>query len=168
MHMALMLRGWTDDVVVLTNGPAGLDAAQRGLLAAAAVAVEERPVSEFISHAGELAAVMFGDGALLARRGVLVATTMHQRSDLAAQLGVAAAAPGPLAADAIPIDPFHRTSVPGVFSAGDLSAAMPQVAAAIAAGSLAAAAVVQSLLADDVGLPVPPWPTQKEDAHAHA
>jgi hypothetical protein len=30
------------------------------------------------------------------------------------------------------------------------------------------AAVVQSLLADDVGLPVPPWPTQKEDANAHA
>jgi hypothetical protein len=45
---------------------------------------------------------------------------------------------------------------------------MPQVAAAIAAGSMAAAAVVQSLLADDFGLPVPPWPTKKEDVHAHA
>jgi len=168
MHMALMLRGWTEDVVVLTNGPAGLDAVQRGQLAAAGVAVEERPVAEFISHAGELDAVAFADGAQLARRGVLVATTMHQRSDLAAQLSVAAAPPGPLAADAITIDPFHRTSVPGVFAAGDLSVQMPQVAAAIAAGSLAAAAVVQSLLADDVGLPVPPWPTQKEDIHAHA
>ncbi|MDT5126921.1 MAG: hypothetical protein QOH54_2565 [Mycobacterium sp.] len=168
MHMALMLRGWTDDVVALTNGSAGLDAVQRGQLAAAGVAVEERPVAEFISHAGELDAVSFADGAQLARRGVLVATTMHQRSDLAAQLGVAAAPPGPLAAEAIAIDPFHRTSVPGVFAAGDLSAQMPQVAAAIAAGSLAAAAVVQSLLADDVGLSVPPWPTQKEDTHAHA
>ena len=34
---------------------------------------------------------------------------------------------------------------------------MPQVAAAIAAGSLAASAVVQNLLAEDVGLPVPAW-----------
>jgi thioredoxin reductase len=140
MHMALMLRGWTDDVVALTNGPAGLDATQCGQLAAAGVAVEERPVAEFISHAGELDAVSFADGAQLARRGVLVATTMHQRSDLAAQLGVTAAPPGPLAAEAF----------------------------AIAAGSLAAAAVVQGLLADDVGLPVPPWPTQKEDTYAHA
>ena len=34
---------------------------------------------------------------------------------------------------------------------------MPQVATAIAAGSLAATAVVQSLLAEDVGLPAPAW-----------
>jgi hypothetical protein len=40
--------------------------------------------------------------------------------------------------------------------------------AAIAAGSLSAAAVVQSLLADDFALPVPEWPTKKENADAHA
>ena len=42
-----------------------------------------------------------------------------------------------------------------VFAAGDLSAQMPQVAAAIASGSHAAAAVVQSLMADEYGLAVP-------------
>jgi hypothetical protein len=35
-------------------------------------------------------------------------------------------------------------------------------------GSKAAAAVVQSLLADEFGLPVPPWPMEREDADAHA
>ena len=101
-----------------------------------------------------------------------MAATLRQRSTLAAQLGVAAAPPGPIAVDAIEVDPFHRTSVPGVFAAGDLHAAMPQVAAAIASGSMAGTAVVQSLLADDFGLPIPPWPTknstQKEDVNAHA
>jgi thioredoxin reductase len=106
----------------------------------------------------------------LDRRGVLVASTLRQLSTLAAQLGVATAPPGPVSEDAIEIDPFHRTSVPGVFAAGDVSAQMPQVAAAIAAGSMSAAAVVQSLLADDVGLPIPPWPVttineEKTDAH---
>jgi thioredoxin reductase len=168
VHSALLLRGWTDDVVVLTDGAGELDAAQRAQLAAADVRVEERTVIEFVSDAGELSAVKFGDGTLLARRGVLVATTLHQRSDLATQLGVAVAPPGPVAADAIAIDPLHRTSVPGVFAAGDLSAQMPQVAAAVAAGSLAATAVVQSLLADDVGLPIPKPSTQKENVHAHA
>ncbi len=60
-----------------------------------------------------------------------------------------------VAEDAVEIDAFHRTSVPGVF------------AAAVAMGSLSAAAVVQSLLADDVGLPVPPSPNQKENDFAH-
>jgi thioredoxin reductase len=168
VHTALLLRGWTDDVVVLTNGPAGLDTVQRRQLAAADVAVDERPVAEFTSDAGELAAVEFADGTELARRGVLVATTLHQRSDLAAQLGVALVPPGPVVIDAVQVDPFHRTSVPGVFAAGDVSAQMPQVAAAIATGSLAATAVVQSLLADDVGLPIPKTSTQKENVHAHA
>lgn len=49
-----------------------------------------------------------------------------------------------------------RTSIPGVFAAGDLTGEMPQVAGAIAAGSRAAAAVVQSLAADDYGLAMPP------------
>ena len=159
VHMALMLRGWTDDVVILTNGPAGF---------AADLPTDERQIAEFVSEAGELVAVEFADGDRLARRGVLVAATLRQRSDLAAQLGVAMAPPGPVAEDAVAVDAFHRTSVPGVFAAGDLSASMPQVAAAISAGSLSAAAVVQSLLADDVGLPVPPWPNQKENADVTA
>jgi thioredoxin reductase len=158
-HLALMLRGWTDDIVVLTNGPAGFRADVR---------IDERQIAEFVSEDGELVAVLFADGTRLARRGVLVAASLRQRSSLAADLGVAAAPPGPVSEDAVLIDAFHRTSVPGVFAAGDLSAAMPQVAAAIATGSLSAAAVVQSLLADDVGLPVPPWPQQKENDRAHA
>jgi thioredoxin reductase len=168
VHMALMLRGWTDDVVVLTDGPAGLDEDATGKLTAAGVRVDEREIAEFVAESGELAAVRFTDGTSIDRRGVLVAASLRQRGGLAAQLGVTALPSGPVAVDAVEIDPFHRTSVPGVFSAGDLSAQMPQVAAAIAAGSLSAAAVVQSLLADDVGLPVPPWPNQKENADVHA
>ena len=168
MHMALMLRGWTDDVVVLTNGEPGLDPAHREQLNSVGVTIDEREIAEFVSESGELAAIEFTDGPSLARRGVLVAASLHQRSTLAAQLGVAVLPPGPVLVDAIEVDPFHRTSVPNVFAAGDLSTAVPQVAAAIAAGSMAATAIVQSLLGDDFGLPVPPWPIKKEDAHAHA
>ena len=177
-HSALLLRGWSDDIVILANGPADIAAAQRSLLSSAGVRIDERPVSELASSEGQLTAVLFADGTRLARRGMLVATTLHQRSTLATQLGVATAPPGPVAADAVAIDAFHRTSVPGVFAAGDVSAQMPQVAAAIAAGSLAAAAVVQTLLSTGVGLPAMPWPTDldteqqdetaKEDEHAHA
>ena len=98
--------------------------------------------------------VGFSDGTLLARTGLLVATTLHQRSTLAAQLGVDAAEPTPVAEDPVAVDGFYRTAAPGVFAAGDLSVQMPQVAAAVASGSLAAAAVVQRLLADDHGFAV--------------
>lgn len=161
VHSALLLRGWTDDIVVLGDGPADLDDAQRTLLASAGIRVDERRIVRFVSREGELTAVEFADGDSLARRGALVAATLHQRSKLAEQLGVDTVA-GPVSADAIVIDPFHRTSVEGVFAAGDVSAGMPQVAAAVAAGSLAGVAVVQYLVAGDVGLPVAPWPVRLE------
>ncbi len=160
VHMALMLRGWSDDIVVLTNGGA--------VPPVEGIPVDDRVVTEFRSENGVLTEIGFADGAPLARRGVLVAATLHQRSDLAARLGVAFAPPTPVSADAIVVDQFQRTTVPGVFAAGDVSVQMPQVAAAVASGSLAAAAVVQSLLADDVGLPVPPWPVADTQQHWNA
>lgn len=156
-HMALMLRGWTDDIVVLTNGGAAPEID--------GIRVDDRMVTEFHSEKGQLTEIRFAEGEPLARRGALVAAVLHQRSPLAAHLGVAFAPSSPVAADAIVVDQFQRTTVPGVFAAGDVSVMMPQVAAAVSSGSLAAAAVVQSLLADDVGLPVPPWPVPDTQEH---
>jgi thioredoxin reductase len=157
VHSALLLRGWSDDVVLLTGGPAELDDDDRSRLAAAGVVVDERPVAELASSNGELVAVVFTDGSRLPRSGLLVATTLHQRSGLAEQLGVGFGEPTPLAENPVAVDALCRTTVPGVFAAGDINAHMPQVASAIATGSLGAASVVQSLLAEDVGLPVPEW-----------
>lgn len=155
VHSALLLRGWSDDVVLLTDGPAELDAEQRELLRAAGVVVEERPVAEFVGADGQLTEVVFTDGDRLPRHGLLVAAVLHQRSTLARQLGAEFNPPGPIAADALKVDGFCRTTVPGVFAAGDVSAQMPQVAAAVSAGSLAGVAVMQTLMSEDFGLPLP-------------
>jgi thioredoxin reductase (NADPH) len=87
----------------------------------------------------------------------MVTPRLRQRSPLAAQLGVRFQESHPLAEDAVAVDALQRTSVPGVFAAGDVCVQVPQVAAAVAAGSLAGASVMQTLMADDHGLPVPEW-----------
>ena len=140
---------------MLTDGPGDLEVDDRARLAAAGIAIDERSVAELVSEGGQLTAVVFADGTRLARAGLLVATTLHQRSTLADQLGADPAEPTPVAENPVAVDGFYRTTAPGVFAAGDLSAQMPQVAAAIASGSHAAAAVVQSLMADEYGLAVP-------------
>lgn len=146
VHMATLMRGWSDDVVLLTGGSGGLDAEHRAGLSGAGVTVDDRQVAGLASERGELTAVVFADGSRLPRRGLLVSTTLHQRTDLAAQLGVKFTVAGPVSVDAIEVDAMSRTSVPGVFAAGDVCAQMPQVAAAVSAGSLAAVSVVQSLM----------------------
>ena len=155
VHAALMLRGWSDDVVLLTDGPPELDAEERRLLEAAKIAIDARRVVELIGRDGQLTEIAFADGTRLERDGLLVEAPLRQRSELAEQLG-AACTPGPLAPDAIGVDSLHRTSVASVFAAGDVCTEQPYVAGAIAAGSQAAMIIVQSLLADEFGMPYPP------------
>jgi thioredoxin reductase len=155
VHAALMLRGWSDDVVVLTDGPSRLDARQGRLLDGAGIAVDERRLVALVGEAGQLTAIAFADGTRMERDGLLVEAPLRQRSALAEKLG-AGCAPGPVALDAIGVDELFRTDVPLVFAAGDLCTDQPHVAGAIAAGSKAAMIIVQSLLADEFGLPYPP------------
>ena len=54
------------------------------------------------------------------------------------------------------MDEIARTSTSGVFAAGDVCTEQPHIAGAIATGAQAAMIIVQSLLADDFGLPYPP------------
>jgi thioredoxin reductase len=155
VHAALMLRGWSDDVTLLTDGPTQLDSEQLRMLQVAKVEVEQRRVVELASDEGRLTHVVFADGDRLERDGLLVEAPLSQRSDLAEQLG-AACTPGPLSGDAIGVDQIHRTNVPTVFAAGDVCTEQPHLAGAVAAGSQAAMIIVQSLLSDEFSLPYPP------------
>ncbi|WP_421120953.1 NAD(P)/FAD-dependent oxidoreductase [Aquihabitans daechungensis] len=143
---ALMLTMWSDHVTLYTDGPADLDPVDAARLAAAEVPVEERAVAALTGPGDELAAIVLADGTSRPCGGLLLPVTLHQRSPLAAQLGAATEPPGMIAADAVSIGPMFATSVPGLFAAGDLGAAMPSVANAVAAGSNAAAAIVHSLI----------------------
>lgn len=155
VHAALMLRGWSDDVVLLTDGPSELDDDERRLLETAEILIDSRRVVELIGTDGQMTEIAFADGTRLERDGLLVEAPLRQRSKLAEQLG-AACTPGPLAPDAIGVDSLHRTSVSAVFAAGDVCTEQPYVAGSIAAGSQAAMIIVQSLLADQFGMPYPP------------
>ncbi len=89
VHQSLLLTAWSDDVTLLTGGGGEIDAPDRERLAAAGVDVDERPVAELVGPGASLEAVRFADGGRRECRGMLVATTLHQRSDLARRLGVA-------------------------------------------------------------------------------
>ncbi len=175
IHRVSLLTAWSDDVTLLTDGPDQLDDAQRSALEARGVAIDTRTVAGLEANrtsipaaqlpadggaaddgeaaadsrpAPTLSAVRFADGATRPLGGLLIPVTLHQRGTLARQLGVDVVE-NPLSPATIAADPMGATSVPGVFSAGDASVSMPSVANAIAAGSTAAAGVVQRLVVLD-------------------
>lgn len=151
-RMAAMLRPIVAETVVLANGdPVDPDAAAQLSRLGASIR-PERLAS--VAKAGDGAEVRFEDGSTLQLGGLLTATAWRQSAPFADQLGLALHPTG-----AIEVDPFGRTSVPGVSAAGDnavgpgLPGPMHAVGLSIAAGLTAAAAIVQELVAEELAEP---------------
>ena len=81
------------------------------------------------------------DGSEVRCDGVLVHAPLRQRSQLPERLGLALADSGLVAVDA-----QLRTSLAGVYAAGDLAVAPQQVAIALGSGHLAGVIVTRELL----------------------
>jgi thioredoxin reductase len=139
---ALVISTWSSDVLLCTDGPAGLDAEERAALARAGVRVREERVRELVGQAGWLDRVEFESGPPEARDAMFVRTVRDQPNGLAAALGCELTEAGTIAVDA-----DGRTSVPGVFAAGDAATEHSRsVANAIGSGSRAAYAVALALV----------------------
>ncbi len=153
-RVAAMLAPIASEVVVLTDGDE-LDDANAAQLRSLGASVRTEVVAGFCpSSLG--AAVSFAAGPGLEVGGVLVATTFAQSAPFAADLGLHL-----LPSGCVEVDAMGRTSLSGVYAAGDLAhtAATPMplssVLAAAAAGQTAATACVADLLALDHGVLVP-------------
>jgi thioredoxin reductase len=156
VHRALLLRGWSADVVLLADGLADLDDAERDRLARARVKVIERRVRGLRARDGRLAAVLFDDGGEFPREGLLVRAPLKPRSLLASDLGAAMTDYGQ-----VNVDGFGQTTVPDLYAAGDICLEVPQVSTAIGAGAVAGAVINDHLLAREHGIE-PAFPFRSE------
>lgn len=153
-RVAFLLERIASRLTVLTDG-AELDPGIRAQLDAAGVAVRAETVKE-LSRSADGATVTFADGPAEEVGGVFVAAEFAQHAPFAEQLGLDL-----LPSGAVEIDATGRTSVPGVFAAGDMahSAALPMpmasVLTAAASGLVAAASLDGALLALDHPAPQP-------------
>jgi thioredoxin reductase len=153
LQLTLHLTRWSDDVVWCSNGPlpAPLEEAGRAQLAARGVRLHQDPIVRLEGADGQLARVVFASGGPLERRAVFLHPPTRQRSDLPGQLGCVLLEDG-----SVSVGDFGQTSVPGVFAAGDMARrpTMPvpgaQVVIAAAEGAIAAVAIDQDLVLNDL------------------
>jgi thioredoxin reductase len=131
-HLALLLSSLSDDIVLLTDGNSGLDPDEAEQLRQRGVAIRDDPVARLEAEGGRLRRVVFADGSTDERIGLFFVPTFTA-SPLPAQLGCELDESG-----AIVTDEDGRTSVPGLFAAGDATTDKKAVVLAAAAGSRAA------------------------------
>lgn len=142
-HQAMLVPDW-GPTTLFTQGLFEPDPGQRAGLQARGVTIEPTPVGELLGPAPALEAVRLTDGRLLRLSGLFTAPRTEPASDLAGRLGCAfkEGPTGPF----IETDEMRRTSVPGVFAAGDAASPMPNATHAAAAGVTAAGAAHYSLI----------------------
>ncbi|MGV9771883.1 NAD(P)/FAD-dependent oxidoreductase [Streptosporangium sp. NPDC003464] len=163
VRLALHLSRFTDDVVLCTGG-APPEPAMRDLLACNGIPARCEPITRLEGEDGRIRQIVFEGAQPLARDALFVKTTLRQRSGIAGRLGCAG-----FPDSTVEVDEFGRTSVPGVYAAGDMArrATVPMplaaVVAAAASGTVAAGVLDQDLLSVDFALPAP-FPAGKDQA----
>ncbi len=139
----LLLRGWTRDVVVFTEGRFAVPPDVVARFTAAGIRLEERRIARLVSGNGHLERVEFVDGDSLPRE-VLFAHPRQRQVELVRSLGLTLGPTG-----YVQVDDMHRqTSMPGIYAAGDLVSPVQSAILSAAAGMLAAGMLNHALTAD--------------------
>jgi thioredoxin reductase len=145
---AHLFRQWSDDVVVFTHTDE-LAEEDREALHARTIGVIEGPVSRLVVEDDALTGVELTDGRVVPRAAVFVRPRMVPDNDVLAGLGCDLDTNGWVVVDAT-----GRTSVPGVWVAGNVANPRAQVITAAGEGSAAAIAVNADLVDEDVAVAV--------------
>ena len=148
VHVALLFRQLTDDVVFFTHTtpPA---AEERALLGAIGVQMVDGRVTSLDVADGRLAAVCLEDGTVVPRRALVVGTRSTVANPLLASLGVEAVEHPSGVGAYVPTDAMGLTAVPNVWAAGNVTDPSANVIIAAAAGFKTGAAVNADLAMDD-------------------
>jgi thioredoxin reductase len=127
-HLAVLLRQWSDDLVLLTDGAHGLSGDELARVEALGVPVIETPVAGLDSEDGRLRCIRLDDGRVVERDALFFYVGWRLRSDLARTLGCELRDDGSIA-----VDGDQATTVDRVYAAGNC--AEPRGLVPVAAGS---------------------------------
>jgi thioredoxin reductase len=142
--LAMTLRTWSKDLLVVSDGPALLSEEDRALLERHHIPVREDRILRVEGKEGRIERVVFASGEPYACGALFFSTGQRQRSSIAADFGCEFTDKG-----AVLTGHCETTNVPGLFVAGDASKNTQFVIVAAAEGAEAAVEINRSLEEED-------------------
>ncbi len=140
LHMAKVISGWTEHYTICTNGSGSLTDEQREELKQHHVTVFDAPVQSIDSEEGMVKQVVLDDGTAIPCTGVFFQPKLFTGSELPKAIGCEITDSG-----TVVVDGTGKTSVPGVFSAGDAASELYQAITAASLGALSAVSMNNEL-----------------------
>jgi thioredoxin reductase len=139
----LLLRGWTSNVSVLTDGKLAVPLEMRSRLRDGGATLEQRRIARLVPDGGHLECIEFVEGNPLPC-DALFAHPRQRQGDLIRSLGLVLDAAGYVQVDEVE----RETSVPGIYAGGDLLTPIQGALLAAASGIQAAARLNHALTVD--------------------
>ena len=144
MELAAMIRNWTNDLTLYTNGRSALSGEQAGILEKHGIKTVENEIDRLEHQDGQLQHVVFSNGS----KSPLIALYSRNRFEQQCQI--------PLSLDCemtedgyIRVDQFQETTIQGVYACGDNVTRMRTVANAVAMGTTAGMTATKKLIVEN-------------------
>jgi thioredoxin reductase len=139
---ARLIARWTHSLTVFTNGADTVDAADEAELAASGVRVEREPIADLEGDRGAITGVRLASGAVVPVEGGFVRPVWTPALEFLTGIDPSRDEHGHLV-----VDRSGRTSIPGLYGAGDAAAPGPQqLIVAAGQGARSAAVIVHDLV----------------------
>ncbi|MFC4874823.1 NAD(P)/FAD-dependent oxidoreductase [Negadavirga shengliensis] len=135
------LSNWSGQLVLFTNGKSTLTREETAKIRSHQIEVIEKEILAFEHREGYLDKVVFSDGSDHQVSALFARAEFKQHCDIPAQMGCELTEHG-----LIKTDEFQRTSLPGIFAAGDNVSFFRAVSIAAASGTKAGAAINKELI----------------------
>ncbi len=139
-----MISNWTKDLTVFTNGKTTLTEEQTAVLRKNNVAVVENEIDYFLHNEGKIINIVFKNGTKTPVKAIYAKPPFEQHSFLPQELGCEITEQG-----LIKVDAFQKSTVSGIFAAGDNSTVGRSLALAVSSGSVAGALINKELIEED-------------------
>jgi thioredoxin reductase len=139
-----MISNWTKELTLFTNGASTLSQDQAAKLQKHGIQIIENEISAFEESDGQVERILLNNSEKFEIRTVFSRTPFKQHSDIPQNLGCEMTEQG-----FIKVDDFQKTSVHGIYAAGDNSSMFRSVSVAVASGNKAGAMVNKELIEDE-------------------
>jgi thioredoxin reductase len=142
---AQFISNWAGKLTLFTNGKATIAKEKQTGLTKKKILVTEKEIKAVLHTNGQLECLVFADGQKQELDALYAVLPFTQHTALPQLMGCNMTAEG-----YIQVDDFKKTTVPGIFAAGDNTSPMRSVAIAVAAGTFAGVVISKELINDGV------------------
>lgn len=135
-HYAQLIRNWTEDLTIFTNGKSSLTQDQTDKVTKHKIAIIEKEIAFLRHENGYVQQIVFNDKSTFDLTAIYSRTNFEQHCKIPEMLGCELTEQGLLK-----VDMFQKTTVTNVFACGDNASQLRSVAFAAATGNITGAFV---------------------------